>query len=259
MQKNPKLNLRRKPLYKKFYHIYENVQFKKKLFNFRRQKWQKMIISTKKQLFFNNLNMAKRSSNPNVGIFFPYKQFFKKNYSFLTKAVKKLKLYYGGGYKKNFFRPLIKQIQKVKLVRFGIVKNYIEKDTYLFIEHMERRLESVLRRAFFFDSLTKIRQLIKHGHVTVNKKLIRNEAFLVKEFDLIEVSQKFKLYVKKKLKSLINSKSYLQPSPIQTNLIVNYRTFQVYYIGRKNNILEYLSLFPIKININKLLNFLKHK
>jgi ribosomal protein S4 len=245
---------RYKPLYKKFHHIFENVQFKKKLFKFKKKKWIKLIRFTQKQIYYKNYNIMIKSSNPNIR--FAHKPIFKKNYNFLLKSAKKLNLYYGGGYRKKYFQHLVKQIQKTKLPRFGTNKNYIEKDTYLFIEHMEKRLESVIRRAFFFDSITKIRQMINHGHVYVNKQTIKNEAFLVKEFDLIEISYTFKTDIKRNIKHL---SSYLIPTPTQTNLLVNYKTFQIYYTGKKINLGEYIKLFPIIININKLINFYRYK
>lgn len=255
-EKKIKKKKRFKPLYKKFHHIFENVQFRKKLFKLKKKKWFKLINFTKKQMYYRKFNIIKKSSDPAISVRFPPIPLFKKNHNFLLKSAKKLNLYYGGRFKKKYFQKLVKHIQKVKLPRFGTHKNYIEKDTYLFIEHMEKRLESVIRRAFFFDSIIRIRKMIKYGHVTVNKQIIKNEAALIKEFDLIEVSHNFKTEIKKHIRTTQN---FLLPTPTQTNLLVNYKTFQIYYIGRKINLKEYLTLYPIQININKLIGYYKHK
>jgi small subunit ribosomal protein S4 len=57
---------------------------------------------------------------------------------------------------------------------------------------LERRLDAVMFRAKFAPTPFASRQLVSHGHVTVNGKRITIPSYLVKEGDLIELKSKAK-------------------------------------------------------------------
>jgi small subunit ribosomal protein S4 len=61
-------------------------------------------------------------------------------------------------------------------------------------EHMigllERRLDTVVFRAKFAPTPFAARQLVSHGHVTVNGKRVTIPSFLVKEGDTVELNRK---------------------------------------------------------------------
>jgi small subunit ribosomal protein S4 len=57
---------------------------------------------------------------------------------------------------------------------------------------LERRLDAVIFRAKFTPTPFSARQLVSHGHVTVNGKRITIPSYLVKEGDLIELKSKAK-------------------------------------------------------------------
>lgn len=60
---------------------------------------------------------------------------------------------------------------------------------------LERRLDNTLFRSCFASSRQQSRQLIRHGHVTVNNRKVNIPSFLVKEGDVIMVKEKSrKLY-----------------------------------------------------------------
>src|SRR5262245_33155613 len=57
---------------------------------------------------------------------------------------------------------------------------------------LERRLDAVMFRAKFAPTPFASRQLVNHGHVTVNGRRITIPSYLVKEGDLIELKSKAK-------------------------------------------------------------------
>jgi len=63
-------------------------------------------------------------------------------------------------------------------------------------EHMvgllERRLDAVVYRAKFVPTPFSARQLVSHGHVTVNGKRVTISSYLVKEGDVVELKAKAK-------------------------------------------------------------------
>lgn len=54
---------------------------------------------------------------------------------------------------------------------------------------LERRLDNVAYRTGFANSRTEARQLVRHGHFTVNGKKVNLPGFTVKKGDVLEVSQ----------------------------------------------------------------------
>jgi small subunit ribosomal protein S4 len=55
---------------------------------------------------------------------------------------------------------------------------------------LERRLDNVVYRAGFAHSRDMARQLVKHGHITVNGRKVDIPSFLVSENDIVEVREK---------------------------------------------------------------------
>jgi len=58
------------------------------------------------------------------------------------------------------------------------------------LQLLERRLDSVVRRAGFAQSQAQARQLVGHRHLTVNGRIVDRPSFLVSEGDVIEVREK---------------------------------------------------------------------
>jgi small subunit ribosomal protein S4 len=57
---------------------------------------------------------------------------------------------------------------------------------------LERRLDNILYRMHFSSSRKQARQIVKHGHVYVNKKKIDIPSYLVKQNDEITIKEKSK-------------------------------------------------------------------
>lgn len=91
----------------------------------------------------------------------------------------------------------LREKQKVKRIYFILEKqfrNYFEKarrqkgvtgENLLFM--LERRLDNVVYRSGFSTSRRQARQLVNHGHITVNGKKVDIPSFQVKQGDVIAV------------------------------------------------------------------------
>ena len=93
----------------------------------------------------------------------------------------------------------LREKQKVKRIYFILEKqfrNYFEKarrqkgvtgENLLFM--LERRLDNVVYRAGFSTSRRQARQLVNHGHITVNGRKVDIPSFSVKPGDVLAIRQ----------------------------------------------------------------------
>ncbi len=93
----------------------------------------------------------------------------------------------------------LREKQKVKRM-YGIMerqfKNYFEKATKMkgvtgenLLKLLERRLDNVVYRMGFAINRRQARQLVRHGFINVNGRKIDIPSYLVKQGDIIEVTQ----------------------------------------------------------------------
>ncbi len=61
---------------------------------------------------------------------------------------------------------------------------------------LERRLDNVVYRSGFANSRCEARQLVRHGHLSVNGRKVNIPSFLVDKGDLVEVREKSKKSVR---------------------------------------------------------------
>ena len=108
--------------------------------------------------------------------------------------------------KKSEYATQLSEKQKVKFV-YGIMEKqfrmYYEKATRMtgktgenLLVLVERRLDNVVYRLGFAMTRREARQLVNHGHFTVNGKRVNIPSYLVKEGDVIEVAEKSRASVK---------------------------------------------------------------
>ena len=108
--------------------------------------------------------------------------------------------------KKGEYALQLQEKQKVKFV-YGILekqfRSYYEKATRMpgrpgenLLILVERRLDNVVYRLGFAMTRREARQLVNHGHFTVNGKRVNIPSYLVKEGDVIEVAEKSRASVK---------------------------------------------------------------
>lgn len=211
----------KKPHYKNYKMLLEDVRNDFRLEKFNSKKWMSL-----KKLFRFQLNkwkavFLKKSSKKSIPYFFLRKRekftFIKKlNFFFnqfncyngVKSKVRDLSLYHFWLQKsliKEFKNNLIKK-QRL-CVYYGIqdykLKKLVHKSqrdslvfsSYLlsfnFINLLETRLENIIYKSGFVRSISQSRQLINYGKVLVNKTCQSKGSYCVKQGDLIEFSQDF--------------------------------------------------------------------
>jgi small subunit ribosomal protein S4 len=108
--------------------------------------------------------------------------------------------------KKSEYALQLAEKQKVKFV-YGILEKqfraYYEKASRMpgktgenLLVMVERRLDNVVYRLGFAMTRREARQLVNHGHFTINGKRVNIPSFLVKPGDVIEVLEKSRASVK---------------------------------------------------------------
>ena len=108
--------------------------------------------------------------------------------------------------KKSEYATQLSEKQKGKFV-YGIMEKqfrmYYEKAARMtgktgenLLVLVERRLDNVVYRLGFAMTRREARQLVNHGHFTVNGKRVNIPSYLVKEGDVIEVAEKSRASVK---------------------------------------------------------------
>ena len=102
------------------------------------------------------------------------------DYGIQLQAKQKLKAYYGNINERQFRNIYRKALSK----RGDTTENLIAL--------LESRLDTVIYRAKFAPTVFAARQMINHGHITVNKKRVNISSYVVKNTDNIEVREKSK-------------------------------------------------------------------
>nr|YP_009495448.1 ribosomal protein S4 [Eunotia naegelii]AWQ64095.1 ribosomal protein S4 [Eunotia naegelii] len=241
---------RYKPLYKKFNRLFENVQSRQKIFNFKKHKWTALINRLKKGNYFRKKNKVLNYNGNTIVPLVEYRKppKFKKRYRYLMHAAKKINLYYGG-LKEKYMRKFVKNIWRHKKKKS---KNKILARTeFNFLDIMESRLESVLHRSFFTQSIKNARQLILHGHVFVNGQIIKHGSYILKENDIVEINSKFHEFIRFNIKK--SKFGHIQ----QNSLITNYKTLQILYLNR-SKLDTFANLFSFRINIKNVIRYYRY-
>ena len=96
------------------------------------------------------------------------------------EAKQKLKAYYGNINERQF-----RNIYRKALSKKGDTTENL-------IALLESRLDTVIYRAKFAQTVFSARQMINHGHIKVNKKRVNIASYVVKDSDLIEIREKSK-------------------------------------------------------------------
>ena len=102
------------------------------------------------------------------------------DYGIQLQAKQKLKSYYGNMNERQFRNCYRKAIKK----KGDTVENLIGL--------LEKRLDIIVYRAKFALTIFSSRQLINHGHITVNGKKVNIPGYLLKEEDTIGLKEKSK-------------------------------------------------------------------
>jgi small subunit ribosomal protein S4 len=121
-----------------------------------------------------------------------------------------------------------------------------------FVSFLESRLDVVLFRSCFVSSMYKSRQLINHGNVSVNGKLVRNPGTNLAPLDLIEIDENL-FKNESKIQSMSNDlKKNFSSRFLPSYLEVDYKTLTIIFLWDPN----YKSThYPIKGNYSIIQRF----
>jgi ribosomal protein S4 len=225
-----------KPLYKQFINLYENVQNRKKILQFKKQKWKKFIsylkYRSKRYKRFKPYNQLQYTVSRYPSKWTSYKNGTYKN---TLKIYKKFKLMYGNFNKKRI-KNFISKAFKVK-----------DKNINLhFLNLFEKRLDITLYKAKFSTSIRNSKQLISHGKIFVNYNKITSQAYELKTGDLISLDPKFQFLIER---NIANSTKW--PIPPK-HLNINYKTLQIVF-GSLNHNKSTASQFTFNLELEKIL------
>lgn len=184
---------RYKPVYKKLVNLRVNVQNRKKVLKFKKQKWKNLLFSLKRLSKNKKRNCYYKFYDQNSYKTVKYQNYFSRNYKNSIIIKKIFNLFYGT-LNKNYLKTCVKQSRKSS----NQLQNKINFKLF-FLNLIERRLDVILLRSNFVLSIRNARQIISHKHVYVNNKVIGCNSFLVTKGDCIsfsvKIQQKIKLYV----------------------------------------------------------------
>jgi len=252
---------RHKPLYKQFVRLKKNVQNRRILrirrskplssklnysyntliVKFKKQKWKGFIGYLEKILKYRKRNF--KMYNIKLYHVQRFPDYLKKKHSNKIQAKKSLSLFYGG-LLENYLK---KQINiSLKTTAYSR-KNFGNINLFL-IKILESRLDTVLYRSFFTLSVRSAKQLITHGHVLVNKKIVKTNSFILKKGDLIEISPKNHKWIYTNIQ-----RSFIWPL-IPKYLLINFRTFQIIF-NENIESTNFSTHFPFFVNLNILMKY----
>lgn len=103
--------------------------------------------------------------------------FKKSNYKVQLREKQKVKRFYGVG-EKQFRNSFYKSAQQKGITGDNLLRT------------LELRLDNIVYRMNFASSRTHARQLIRHGHITVNKKKVSIPSYILRADDEISFKEK---------------------------------------------------------------------
>lgn len=226
-----------KPLYKQFINLYENVQNRQKILQFKKQKWNKFISYIKykskryKKFKPYNQNQYLVSRYPNK-----WNSYKKGTYKNILQTYKKFKLLYGDLSKKKIKNYILKALK---------IKNKKNTLSLYFLNLFESRLDITLYKAKFSRSVRNAKQLVSHGKILVNYNKITSPSYNLKAGDIISINPKFKSIIEFNI-----ANSNIWPIPPK-HLTINYKTLQILFGTFLNENIS--TQFNFNLNLEKLL------
>ena len=121
-----------------------------------------------------------------------------------------------------------------------------------FVSFLESRLDVILFRSCFVSSMYKSRQLISHGSVSVNGKVVRNPGTNLTQLDIIEIDANL-FKNESKIQSVLNDvKKNFSSRFLPSYLEVDYKTLTIIFLWDPNYNSTY---YPIKANYSIIQRF----
>lgn len=206
---------RYKPVYKKFVNLKSNVQNKQKLYKFKKSKWKNLLFKLSLSSKTKKRNCYYKFCDQNLYFVSKFSNYFSKRYNENVLNKRSFLLFYGGLSKKY-----LKSIVNKSIKKSNILSNSIKSDVLL-ESFLEQRLDVILLKSNFVLSIRNARQLIVHGKVLVNERIVKNNSFIVKTGDKITFQKKIHKVVQYYI-----LKSSFWPIP-PSHLQVSYSNLQI--------------------------------
>lgn len=232
--------------FNKIIKLRANIQNKTKLLTFSKKKWEisKKIYARKFKWYqkykINDQSIYLAIKYATTGNKYVHYYRNSKNHS------KNLQLLYGIASKRKL-KNLLKYFKSKKKFRLNLLE---------ILKIMESRLDSVLLRSKFAKSIRDSQQLILHGKILVNKKVVKSPCYYLKAWDTISlkpcdyylITENLKYYYKN---WKFRRKSGIWPHPPK-HFLTNYTTLQIIF-GVANFHSVSAGLFYY-LNLDKIIN-----
>lgn len=127
-----------------------------------------------------------------------------------TKTAPKKLSDYGKHLREKQIAKFSLQMNEAQFKRFfSIASKAKGKTGETFLRLLEMRLDNIVRRAGFCDSIKMARQLVTHGHIKVNNKCVNIPSYILKEGEEISLDPKMaeKPLIKQSLENAEKSSS----------------------------------------------------
>lgn len=231
-----------KPIFKQLIKLRENVQNRKKILKFKKEKWKLFV-----KIYLSKLRRFKKFKPLDHSRYFVTRYgtrgvSYNKRFRDTLYAGKRLRLLYGNLLKKYF----------KKRIEFALShKKFKLNNEKAFLQIFERRLDTVLYRSKFAPTVKSARQLILHGKVYINHVQNKSKACQLKDGDFINVSLNcLNIYET----NIVNSAKWTIPPK---HLLINYRTLQILFLG-DIELTNMANDFTFNLRLQKVLcNYLK--
>ena len=116
--------------------------------------------------------------------------------------------------------------------------------TYNFYKMLERRLDVMCLRTYFYTTLKEAKEYISNGFITVNNKIIKSCNYILKDKDVFSVRPDLRYdYKVRYLEGLRSGKIFRRLPPY---LYLNTNTFEIYFVKNKFELenIPHLARFP---------------
>ena len=244
---------RKKGLYKKILASRKNIAGRMKVLRLKKKKWGAFIFFARKKFKFFQRYRFHDQSRLCVNRFGSRGNSLKRRFKHYIGKTKGLQVRYGG-FKKKPFKSLFLKSSKYSnnLKRFKI-KNQRLDDITRTLFQLELRLDSILRNVKFCSTVLQARQMISHGHVLINNRVVRSHRAIIKHGDIVSVSSNPN--IRDVVKSNIMESNFW-PIPPEF-LQVNYRTLNV--INTANGYEMKKIFIPYHLSLDTVINDIKFR
>ena len=121
-----------------------------------------------------------------------------------------------------------------------------------FVSFLQSRLDVVLFRSCFVSSMYNARQLINHGIVQINGKVVRNPGTVLNQLDIIEMDENLLKHETKIDKIRNEVKKNFSSRSFPPYLEIDYKTLSIVFLWDPNYKNVY---YPIKANYHMIQRF----